>query len=171
MKLRPRVHVEALPRSMPAVLSYVRRALSQPNVQEVEITATGISVTRKMEDELAPVVPTGSDDVDINFLLNHVEIVPYRFDPKEHAVYSLYGAMKLLQERKRSVFGIVAPGWPLFSAWLGVEAKEPSETNFGHKTYYVSPLVTNERVVVLGAPLNSIFLTDVDCGVALDLGV
>jgi hypothetical protein len=167
-----RLHTEPLPKSMSALLLYIKRALSQPKVQEVVITEKGILVSREMVDEQEPVVPEGQNEVDYTFLLNHIEIEQHRFDPTEHGIYALYGATRALVEKKLITFELVVPGWPLFAAWLGVEeTKQPPTHIFGIKTTYVSPLVTNERVVVLGAPPSSLFLTDVTFGMAIDLGV
>lgn len=167
-----RLHTEPLPKDMSALLHYIKRALSQPLVQEITITEKGILVSREMSDEQSSVVPEGNNEVDHTFLLTHIEIEQYPFDPKEHGIYALYNATQKLAEKKLITFELFVPGWPLFSAWLGVEEIKPPPTHiFGIKTTYVSPLVTNERVIVLGAPPSSLFLTDVTFGLAIDLGV
>jgi len=167
-----RLHTEPLPNTMSALLQYVKRAVSQPKVHEVVITEKGILVSREMADEQTPVVPEGQNEVDHTFLLNHLEIEQYPFNPKEHGIYTLYGATQKMSEKKLLTFELVVPGWPLFAAWLGVEETQQPPTHvFGIKTAYVSPLVTNERVIVLGAPPSSLFLTDVTFGLAIDLGV
>lgn len=175
-----RTHFEPFPKTgMLGTLHYVRRALSQPSVQKVEITARGIEVVREMDDADAPVVPGGVDDLDIGYILDRVELKSYPFDPEEHAMYVLYGAMREIQKTRREVHAIVAPGWPVFAAWLGLEAmkrfdiktEEPPQAVFGAKIVFVAPSITNDRVIVLGAPPNSLFLSDTDMAVAVDLGV
>lgn len=160
------------PDRMSNILLYVRRALTQPAVQKVEITPKGIEVVREMDSPDDPVVPVGVDSVDMAFLLDHVEMTPYPFNPEEHPMYVLYGAMREIHKTRRKVHTIVAPGWPMFAAWLGVEAdKEPPTDIFGAKVAFVPSTITNDRVVILGAPHISLFLSDVDMAVAVDLGV
>lgn len=174
-----RLHVEPLPPQgtetmIPSVLRYVRRALSTPKVQRVEISMKGITVEREMPPEAAddPVVPAGSDDVDVAYLLSNIELLSHPFDPKQHAMYALYEGSGALMARGRELYAVVAPGWPLFAAWLGVEAtKEVPKFIFGTKLVIVPSNVTNERVVLLGAKASAIFLSDADLGIAIDLGV
>lgn len=168
-----RTHMEPLPRQDPlrGTLRFVQRALTQTNVQRVEITARGIEVEREMEDD-SPVVPDGSNDVDMNFLLARIELLTHPFDPKEHPVYALYGAAHRLEELNLTLHAVVAPSWPLFSAWLGIETTPtPPKTVFGMPLVVAGPNTTNGRVVLLGAPPQSLFRTDVSLGIAVDLGV
>lgn len=170
-----RTHIEPLPKgeeSLRKTLQFVQRALTQPKVQKIEISSKGIEVVRDMTSEEEPVVPVGSDDVDVSFLLGNIELASHAFDPKQHPVYALHAATQMVLEKKRDVFAIVAPGWPLLAAWLGVDGpSSPPKALFGTKLVYVPSGVTNDRVVVLGAKSSSLFLSDVDFGVAVDLGV
>jgi hypothetical protein len=159
---------------IPSVLRYVRRALTTPKVQRVEISMKGITVEREMPPEAAddPVVPVGSDDIDIGYLLGTIELLSHPFDPKQHAMYALYAGSQTLATKGRELFAVVAPGWPLFAAWLGVEAtKDVPKFIFGTKLLIVPSNVTNERVVLLGAKASALFVSDADLGIAIDLGV
>lgn len=159
------------PTSNAELLRYLRRVLSVPAIQRIEISPKGVLVERVMDNADDPVVPDGTDDVDIAGVLMRTEITAHPFDPKEHAMYALLSASQTVT-KSRELYAVVAPGWPLLSAWLGVETtKEPPKTIFGTKLFLVPSSVTNGRVVLLGAKAPAMFLTDVDMGVAIDLGV
>lgn len=169
-----RLHMEPLPSSdpIPSVLRFVSRAMGTSKVQRIEISPKGVLVEREMSDPDEPVVAGGTDDVDHAFLLNQrINLMALPFDPEQHAVYALYDAAKMLEKEDREVFSILVPSWPLFAAWLGVEEGTPPKAVFGMKMALVPKNITNERVILLGAKPMSIFLSDVDMGVAIDLGV
>lgn len=170
-----RMHIEPLPpagpRMLNSVLAVVRRALTQPKVQRIEISLKGIEVEREMEDPDEPVIPPGGD-VDGGYLIERIKMLAHPYKPEEHAVYALYGATALVEQADREVFAVMVPGWPLFAAWLGVDVgKVAPRTAFGLKMMYVPTSVTNDRIILLGAPPTSLFLSDVDLGVAIDIGV
>lgn len=165
-----RTQLELLPKGgVPSVLQFVQRALTQSGVQEVSISAKGILVTREMPEDEEFVVPPGSE-VDIDFLLSHIELRAYTYRPDEHGTAALFGAAQMLSKLGREPRWLVAPGWPLVSAWLGVES-EPPKTVYGFQLVVVPSSRTNGRVVLLGAPPHRMFMSDATHGVSLDLGV
>ncbi len=170
-----RTHVEPLPASgdrVSGTLLYVRRVLRLSGVHKVEITPKGIEVVREMTAEEEPVVPSGTNDVDMDFLLTNIDMEAYPFDPNEHPIYTLYGATARLTKRGYELYEILVPSWPLFAAWLGVEqTAETPQTVFGSRLLVVPPATTNERVVLLGARAPALFLSDVELGITIDLGV
>ncbi len=168
-----RGHLEPLPKTgIVGILQFVRRALAQTKVQKVEISKRGIEVVREMPDDESPIVPDGTDDIDVGYLLGSIELASYAFNPKEHPLYALHGATQAVLAKDRDVHAIVTPGWPMMAAWLGVETPTaPPRSIFGTKLVYVQSGITNDRVIVLGSKPNSIFLSDVDFGVAVDIGV
>lgn len=169
-----RNHVEPLPKdgNIIRMLQFVRRALDQQQVLKVEITPKGVEVVREMSNGDEPVVPNGTDDVDISFVLERTEVSAVPFSPERHPLYTLFEATKIVNQKDREVFAIVAPGWPMLAAWLGVEeTKQPPQAIFGTRVLYVPAGTTNDRIVVLGARPGSMFLSDVDTAVAVDLGV
>ena len=170
-----RTHVEPLPNSGDRVsetLLYVRRALKLSGVQKVEITPKGIEVVREMSGDDGAVVPTGTNTVDLAFIVTNIDMEAYPFDPDEHPIYTLYNGAALLETRGFELYGIVIPSWALFAAWLGVpHTAEPPKAVFGARLIVVPPMTTNERVVLLGARSPADFLSDVELGIAIDLGV
>ncbi len=166
-----RSHLEPLPKSgVSGVLQYVQRALMQTGIQEVLINTSGISVTREMPEEEEAVVPAGSNEVDVDFLLTHVELLTHPFNPEEHGTAALFGAAQQLSKKGCEPRWLVAPGWPLLSAWLGV-APELPKTVYGFQLVVVAANRTNGRVVLLGAPPRRMFMSDATHGITIDLGV
>jgi hypothetical protein len=165
-----KVHIEPLPKSRHGVLSYIDRAAFQPSVLEVALRPDGIHVTREVAHEDEPVVPDGSDEIDVPFLLQHIELVTVPFDPAEHAFYVLHAAIAKVVERGREPHAILTPGRMVFSAWLGLKLPAGKKF-FGIPLIAVNPMHTNNRIVVLGTPPHSLFLTSADVGVTVDLGV
>lgn len=168
-----KVYIEQpLPRTRHGILSFIDRAAFQKNVLEVALRPDGIYVTREVANEDEEVVPAGSNDIDIPFLLAHIEMITVPFDPAAHAFYVLHQAVETVYSKGREPFALLVPGYAIFDAWLGIPStKSKNRKFFGLSVISVPPLVTNNRVVVLGAPSNSIFLTHSDVGVAVDLGV
>lgn len=166
-----RTHLEPLPKAgVPGVLQFVQRALGQSGVQTVSISAQGIEVVREMPEVEDEVVPGGSNDVDIDFLLARAELLPYPFTPDEHGTAALFGAAQVLSKAGREARWMIAPGWPLVSAWLGVEPELP-KTVYGFQLIVVAPARTNGRVALLGAPAQRMFMSDATHGVFIDIGV
>lgn len=170
-----RMHMEPLPAQggdvVASALRYVRRAMTTPKVHRIEISPKGILVEREMSDPDEPVVPGGTNEVDIGFLVSSIDIMALPFDPKQHGMYALYAAALAAGEKGREVFTLAVPGWPLFAAWLGVDEAPQPKTVLGMHLTVVPSNVTNGRVVMLCAKPSSLFLSDVDYGVAIDLGV
>lgn len=166
-----RTHLEPLPKAgVLGVLHFVQRALGQTGVQEVSISAKGIEVVREMPEVEEEVVPGGSNDVDVDFLLAHIELLAFPYVPEEHGTAALFGAAQMLSKAGREARWMVAPGWPLVSAWLGIEPELP-KTVYGFQLIVVAPARTNGRVVLLGAPAQRMFMSDVTHGVSIDIGV
>lgn len=167
-----RTHLEPLPKmGVPGVLGYVQRALAQSGVQEISITAKGIQVTREMVDEEEAVVPYGASDIDIDFLLSRVELLTHPFDAEEHGTSALFHAAQSLETQKTEARWLLAPGWPLTAAWLGVERKDAPRAVYGFQLLLVPPAKTNGRAILLGAPANHHLLSDAVLGISIDLGV
>jgi hypothetical protein len=156
---------------VPYVLRFTERAMVQPGVQEVRITAKGVEVTREMEEAEGPVVDVGGD-VDIEFLFEHIELLTAPYNPELHGTAALFSAARrLATQRKVAVRWIVIPSWKLVSAWLGLEDSEPPKAVWGLEAVYVAPSVTNERVILLGAPEHRYWLSDTVAGITVDMGV
>lgn len=164
-----KVHIEPLPKSRHGILTYIDRAAFQPNVLEVALRPDGIYVTRDVVSEDEPVVPVGSNEIDLPFLLQSIDLITHPFNPEEPAFLALYSAVSALLERGREPFAILVPGRAVFSAWLGLP--KVVKKFFGYPVIPANPIETNNRVIVLGTPPNSIFVTSADVGVAVDLGV
>lgn len=167
-----RTHLQAIPAGggIPYVLRFTERAMTQPGVQEIHITAKGVEVTREMEEADAPVVDVGGD-IDLDFLLDHIELSTAPFDPARHGTEVLFlAAQRLLAQRKVTARWIVIPSWRLVSAWLGFEECEPPKMVWGLEAVYVAPSVTNGRVILLGAPRHKNWLSDTCAGIAVDMG-
>lgn len=166
-----RSHLEPLPKSgVLGVLHYVQRALVLPGMQEVSITPQGISVTREMAED-DEVVPGVTNDVDVDFLLSHVELLTHPFSPEEHGTAALFAAGQALGKIGCEARWLIAPSWPLVAAWLGVELEVPPKLVYGFSLKLAPSGSTNGRVVLLGSPPRRMFLSDATFGVAIDLGV
>lgn len=167
-----KVHIEPLPKSRHGILSFIDRAAFQPNVLEVALRPDGIHVTREVAYEEDQVIPSGTHDVDIPFVLQNIELVSVPFDPTQIAMYTLHAAVTEISRRGHEVYAIVVPGIELFEAWMGIPAiTGKNKKFFGIPFISAKPIDTNNRVVVLGTPPNSIFLSSAVIGVAVDLGV
>jgi hypothetical protein len=164
-----RTHVEPLPRSRHGILSYIDRAAFQPHVLEVALRPDGIHVTREVGDKDEPVVPTGSDEIDIEFLLSRLELVtrPISSAP----LYTeLHAANVELLGRGREAHAIFIPGYDVFEERLGVPMQK-NKKFFGISVIAVNPLHVNNQAIVVGTPPSSLFLTSADLGVVVDLGL
>lgn len=168
-----KAHHEPLPKAgIPGVLRYVQRALVQTGIQEIVIDAKGIAVTRELPEDFEEVVPSGSNEPDIEFLLSRVDLHAYRFEPEEHGTSALFRATQALTATGCEARWLLAPGLNILMAWLGLEdLGAVPKTIYGFQLKVVAPAVVNERVILLGAPAGCLFMSDATDGIAIDLGV
>lgn len=167
-----RTHLEPIPKGgVGPTLQIVRRAIVQPGVQEVRISTRGVEVVREMGDDDGDVLPRGSDDVDIDFLLEKLDLAMHPYREDEHGTAALFAACEAIHARKLFPRWILLPGWPLVAAWLGVEAKSAPRTLYGLQTHFVQSAQVNGRAVLLGSPEHYYHLSDAVAGITIDLGV
>jgi hypothetical protein len=168
-----KTHVEPVP---PAgghefVLDYLRRAISTPGVQEIHVTSAGILVVGEVQGQDDEVVPEGTDEVDVPFLLERLELVTHPYTAGEHGTASLFHASQRIVSAGLAPYWVLVPGLKIAAAWLGVRGAADISTIYGIKPRVEDMRTLNGRVILLGSPKNHLSISDATLGVCIDLGV
>lgn len=168
-----RTHTESLKgKSKEDVLDFVKKVMGFSRVMQISIEPEQLVVRRDMADETEPVVPALMSDetLDIKFLLEHVKLDAWPFDPKSHPYMVLaetsneiskagyYPSHILVSEHDKEVF----------AAWLGFESLDSGHV-CGLKIVHWDTHEYSEKFVVVGTSSPAGYLTDASMGIAVDM--
>lgn len=169
MKLR--THSEPLPKGVDRVVSLFKRAMQLNNVVRVEVTADEFIVTRQMDNEEDPVLPKTETklDVDLEYLLGHVELTEAAFTPDTHPYLNLTNATERLTNNRLKISGLLAPRGDTFSDFFGLAEHSMPETFLGMRVIYHENEKYPDKLLVLGGP--TVYFNDASHGVIIDMGI
>ncbi len=171
MKTAKMVAVPLAGKKLRDVLLLARRVLQMKDLQSFSVTPKNIEITRLTEQD-EPVVDEGTDDLDAAQLIERLHLETHPFNPEEHGMHALFGAVQQVESMKAIPTWIFAPSWGLLAAWLDIpKTPVPPVFIFGLRLVIVPTQSTNGRVLVVGASVNLDFLSDATTAVAVDMGV
>jgi hypothetical protein len=171
---RLRTDQRVLPRTPEELVDLFKRTIDLPGLQKIEVTPTQFVVQRMVSDGEA-VIPSGEESsaVDPTFLLttlqkgNALHVLP--FAPDRHPHMSLLEATDYVTGLRLRPTFLIAPEGEWLGAFLGLDEKAVPSSCFGMKVIYTRDESFADKILVLGGPTT--LLTDVACGVVIDIGV
>lgn len=168
-----RTHNEPINGKTPEdVLAFIKEVMGLSNVHEISITSEGIVVRRDVESEREDVLPSKETrkTVDVAHLLSKIQLIPWPLDVEKHpytVIHEVTG--KLSQDGYHPTAVLVGEhDRELFSAWMGYE-DFTSEYLFGLRVVYWDSNAPDERIIVLGMPTASGYVSEAVIGVVVDL--
>lgn len=170
-----RSHESPLPKTEDDILAFVKKVIALPNVVEMRMTATTITVRRNVapDEEVLPDDVKKDDGLDVDFLLRTIELEHYPFEPAEHPFHVFANALKKLNSRGLHATHIVTQDAELFAAWLNLPWLPTGQGDrvMGLRIVFNPSEALAEKLLFVGSANNTGFLTDAVLGIIVDMGV